>query len=181
MKVVTPLQLFPSWLIFFASYLMSLKKRKNPDIYSTFNVSSFSVVQLIIIYFSISVPLWPITTMIVDEVAVATARILCSSSIKEHLIPIFSFTEVTLQCPLRKNRVAQPVDDSGMETFPQGERLARNLCFPSSTPLPAILDSNGGGKKGLKVEQSCSWAAPHLQQRLCVAWPVCTRPTQNLG
>lgn len=43
MKVVTPLQLFPSWLIFFASYLMSLGKKptKTPDIYSTFNVSFF--------------------------------------------------------------------------------------------------------------------------------------------
>lgn len=45
MKIVTPLQLFPLWLIFFASYLMSLKKKeKTLDIYSTFNASFFSVV-----------------------------------------------------------------------------------------------------------------------------------------
>lgn len=43
MKVVTPLQPFPLRLIFFASYLMSLKKKKRqtPDIYSTFNASFF--------------------------------------------------------------------------------------------------------------------------------------------
>lgn len=97
-------------------------------------------------------------------------KTLCSSPIEEHLILIFSHIAVTLQCPLGKKRVAQPVDDTQMETFCQEERPARCLFSPSFTPLPAVLDSNGGGKERGR------WAPPHLQRgpSHSVAWPGCT-------
>lgn len=36
-----------------------------------------------------------------------------------------------------------------VESFPWEKRPARHLCCPSSTSLPAILDSKGSGKKGV--------------------------------